>query len=72
MIFFRRKKHKSKLGTMLVSSGSLWKAGEEASRRDLQSLDDVYGWSDDFPMHKGDDYRTGLPAIKRRKADRSM
>ena len=68
MLFFRKRKNKSKLAELLVNSGSVWKAGENPGRRSNQSLDDVYGWAEDFQVKSGEAIRTGIPASRREKA----
>ncbi len=72
MLFFRKKKNESKLGELLMRSGSLWKAGKDTGRKASLSLDDVYGWNDEDPAPPVENHRTGLPVLRKRKSDCSM
>ncbi len=66
MLFFKKRRIKSKLGELLMNSGSLWKAGKETGKRSHQSLDDIYGWSDEIPQEPGPNERSGLPLSRNR------
>jgi hypothetical protein len=68
MHFFRKRDNKAKLAELLLSSGSLYKSGNDGSRKRHQSLDDIYGWSDQSPGERDKDSRIGLPALRIKKA----
>lgn len=71
MRFFRRRDGKARLAELLLSSGSLYKPGADGNKRRLQSLDDIYGWSnqDSDKRKRNGNSRIGLPLVKTKKTD---
>ena len=67
MLFFRKRNHRTRLGELLMDSGSIWKAGSDGKVKHPRSLDDVYGLTDEPVRDPKPGERVGLPFTGKRK-----